>query len=601
MWNDYVKHHLIPRLHIYLTDTLENPKQTIQQIPFVQWLSNEANEAARIKNDVPVMVILENPPYSGISQNKGKWITDLIEDYKYVEGVHFNERKHWLQDDYVKFIRFGQYFVEKNGEGILAFINNHGFLDNPTFRGIRWHLLKTFDKIYILDLHGNAKKKETAPDGSKDENVFDIQQGVSINIFVKTGNKTKEKLAEVYHYDLYGRRNEKYSFLLNNTLQTILWKKLQLIEPQYFFVEKDFSLKEEYDKGFAINEIFNVNVTGIVTMGNEFIINEDKNVLKNRIEKLKNKDYDEQELNKKFSLGKNYSKWVLQNIPRINLDETKFVKMDYRPFDIRWTYFDNNLIWRWRENVMQHFLNGENMGLVIGRQGQVVGSMLWNLVFVTKQIVDFNLYYRGGGMVFPLYLYPDTEKLFEHEKRKPNLNAKILKEISQRLGLQFTEEKEETENTFVPIDVLDYIYAVLHSPTYRERYKEFLKIDFPRVPYPENAKQFWNLVELGGKLRRLHLLEGVEPQAGIANFPITDSNEVEKPQYVGNKVYINDTQYFDNVPLVAWNFYIGGYQPAQKWLKDRKGRVLNYDDIVHYQRVIRVLTETEKVMGEVDK
>jgi len=635
MWDDYVKRHLIPRLngfeimmspytmahlklemilqelgatvnkerlHIYLTDALENPKQTIQQIPFAQWLSNEANEAAKVKNEAPIMVVMGNPPYSGISQNKGEWITNLIEDYKYIDGVHFNEKKHWLQDDYVKFIRLGQYFVEKNDEGILAYINNHSFLDNPTFRGMRWNLLKSFDKIYIINLHGNTLKKETAPDGSADQNVFDIMQGVSVNIFVRTKHEQTDRLAQVFYSEIYGKRSEKYDFLLDNSLQsdTMLWQPVEIEEPYYFFVPKDNYNKPEYEKGFAINKIFDVYATGIVTMGDNFIIDENKNIIKNRIVKLKSKEYDETGLNKEFSLGKNYSKWIMGNISRIILDESKFVKINYRPFDTRWTYFDNNLIWRWRVNVMQHFLKDKNAGLVVGRQAITDN---WSHIQVSNTIIDNRIHYSNKGIpvLIPLYLYPKNDKLFSNEKRKPNLNETIINEISQQTGLQFTEEKEETQNTFAPIDILDYIYAVLHSPSYREKYKEFLKIDFPRVPYPENAERFWKLAELGEKLRLLHLMESVEPQNGLADYPIAGSNEIEKPQYENSKVYINDTQYFDNIPLVAWNFYIGGYQPAQKWLKDRKGRTLNFEDIQHYQKIIKVLKETEEVMRKVDE
>ena len=643
MWNNYANEHLIPRLNgfeilmasysmahiklemllhengatinnqrlkIFLTDSLDednNKNRAKQQkVDFAKWLTDEANEAAQIKRERPIMIVLGNPPYSGISQNNGKWITDLIDDYKYVDGVHFNERKHWLNDDYVKFIRYGQYFVEKNGEGILAYINNHGFLDNPTFRGMRWHLMKTFDKIFIIDLHGNSKKKEMCSDGSKDENVFDIQQGVSINIFVKTGRKAKGSLAEVYHYDLYGKRNEKYSFLLNNNLQSIQWQSIENKKPYFFFVPKSEKNKEEYEKGFSVNELFKVNVSGIVTMGDNFIIDEDKNVIKNRIIKLKNKEYDELQLNEKFSLGKNYSKWVLQNISRINFDESKFVKINYRPFDTRWTYFDNNLVWRWRKNVMQHFLKNGNIGLIIARQAITDN---WSHVQVSNKIIDNRIHYSNKGIpiLIPLYLYPETDQLFyKSEKRKPNLCETVISEISQRTGLQFTEEKEETGNTFAPIDVLDYIYAVLHSPMYRERYKEFLKIDFPRIPYPENLEQFENLAKYGNQLRKLHLMENIIIPNKMANFTEEGTNKIENSfteksnDYRDKKVYINDKQYFDNVPEIAWNFYIGGYKPAQKWLKDRKDRTLNFDDIKHYQKIIAVLAETEQIMRKID-
>lgn len=238
------------RFQIYLTNALEEFHEDTGTL-FAQWLSNEANEANHIKRDAPVMCVLGNPPYSVSSQNKSDWILNLLDDYKKEPDSKEKLKEKNIQplsDDYVKFIRYGQYFIEKNGEGVLAYICPHGFLDSLTFRGMRYNLLKTYDKIYTIDLHGNAKKKEVCPDGSKDENVFDIQQGVSINILVKTGQKAKKELAEIYHYDLYGKRQEKYAFLTNNNLTSIPFNKLPHKAPMYFMVSKDFELDEVYRK-----------------------------------------------------------------------------------------------------------------------------------------------------------------------------------------------------------------------------------------------------------------------------------------------------------------------------------------------------------------
>jgi len=370
-----------------------------------------------------------------------------------------------------------------------------------------------------------------------------------------------KKLAQVFHYDLYGKRAEKYDFLLNNTLQTVPWHELELTAPQYFFVPKDFSLKGEYEKGFKIDELFTVNTSGVKTHNDDELID--------------------------------FKPFVENNQSYL-----------YRPFDMRFINYDLKKVVRPRFQIMQHFLKGENVGLITCRQQSTFD---FQHIFVTENVTDMcsvSSQTKETGYIFPLYLYCEgdiVDGVRMHDKKMPNLNKTILNELSQHVGLQFSEEKEENENTFAPIDFFDYIYAVLHSPIYRERYKEFLKIDFPRVPYPGNAEQFWKLVNLGGKLRRLHLMENVEPKSGMADFPIAGSNEVEKPEYVGGKVYINDSQFFENVPLVAWNFYIGGYQPAQKWLKDRKGRTLDYEDIEHYQKIIFVLKETEEVMREVDE
>jgi len=612
IWSKYVETHLLPRLNgfellmasyamahlqldllltetgfkpttnqrfrVYLTNSLEESHPDTGTL-FANWLSTEANEANHIKRDTPVMCIIGNPPYSGESANKGEWIMKLMEDYKKEPGgkEKLKERNpKWINDDYVKFLRYGQHFIEKNGNGVLAFINPHGYLDNPTFRGMRWNLLKTYDKIYTIDLHGNAKKKETCPDGSADVNVFDIEQGVSINFLIKTGKKKPNELGQVFHYDLYGKRESKYDFLVENTFKTTPYKQVNFAAPHYFFAPKDFIEQKKFENGFSINELFTLNNVGIVTAKDDLLIKEKKDDLIQ-------------------SISINY-----QIISNNNLIK----EITYRPFDNRYVYYDTKIIERAREKVMNHLLYARNIGLVIGRQGQVVGKMQWNLSFITKSITDFNLYYRGGGVLFPLYLHPDKttqQTINQTTDRTPNLNAEIIKEIATKVGLSFTNEKETTTGTFAPIDLLDYIYAVLHSPTYREKYKEFLKIDFPRVPYPKDAATFKQLVALGSQIRQIHLLESPVVENYITQYPIDGDNVVTKPKYENGKVFINDTQYFNNVPELAWNFFIGGYQPAQKWLKDRKERTLEFDDILHYQKIIVALFETDRLMKEIDK
>jgi predicted helicase len=635
IWSDYVEKHLIPRLNgfeilmasyamahlkldllltetgykptkeqrfkVYLTNSLEESHPDTGTL-FANWLSTEANEANHVKRDTPVMVVTGNPPYSGISSNNGEWISKLINDYKYIDGEYFNERKHWLNDDYVKFIRYGQHFIEKNGSGVLAFINPHGFLDNPTFRGMRWHLLKTFDKIYTIDLHGNAKKKETAPDGSKDENVFDIMQGVSINLFIKKGKKKPNELSKVFHFDVYGNRELKYDFLTDNSLNKVDFKELKPEKPYLFFVPKNDEGAEQYGEGLKVDDLFPKNVTGIVTMGDSFIITDDKETLNQRLTEFINTEITEDFLNKQYGLGKNYAKWILENKSKIHLDNTDFTKISYRPFDDKWTYFDNKLVWRWRFEINKHFFNQINLGLVVSRQST---DEYWCNVQIAKHMIDnrYHFSYKGTASQFPLYLYPDNnaqQTIEQTEKRKPNLKQEIVNQIAEKLGLTFTNEKETTAGTFAPIDILDYIYAVLHSPTYREKYKEFLKIDFPRVPYPKDKNTFWQLVKLGGEIRQIHLLESPVVENFITQYSIDGDNVVGKIKYQDGKVYINESQYFANVPEVTWNFYIGGYQPAQKWLKDRKGRKLEFDNILHYQKIIVALSETDRLMKEID-
>ena len=600
------------RFKVYLTNSLEESHPDTGTL-FSNWLSTEANEANHIKRDTPVMCVIGNPPYSGISSNNGEWISNLIEDYKYVNGVHFNERKHWLNDDYVKFLRYGQHYIEKNGTGILAFINPHGFLDNPTFRGMRWNLLKTYDKIYTIDLHGNSKKKETAPDGSADINVFDIQQGVSINIFIKTGKKKQNEFGQVFHRDVYGKRELKYQFLSENNLSKVQFTEVNYSKPYYFFVPKDDLGKELYEKGFNVSEIFEKFTSGMVTANDKLSVFKSIKELNEITESILNSEnpFTEFKIKDSRRVSKEGRLEDLRNARKKGV-----MKVHFRPFDFNYMYhFDKNEHWinSPRSDVMQH-LNKGNLGLVVARQC----ADDWKYVLCTKHANDFNLTGTAGrygsGYTFPLYLFQENngqQTIAESTERKPNLNDDIVKEIAEKLGLTFTNEKESNKDTFAPIDILDYIYAVLHSPNYREKYKEFLKIDFPRVPYPKDQDTFWKLVKLGGEIRQIHLLESATVEQYITQYPIAGDNLVSRkmsknsPGYVPNnethgKVYINDEQYFDNVPLVAWEFYIGGYQPAQKWLKDRNGRKLEWEEIEHYQKIIVALSETDRIMKEID-
>ncbi len=630
IWSKYVETHLLPRLNgfellmasyamahlkldllltetgykptkdqrfrVYLTNSLEEHHQDTGTL-FANWLSSEANEANHIKRDSPVMCVIGNPPYAVSSSNKSEWIEKLIEDYK----KDLNERNiQSLSDDYVKFIRFGQYFIDKNTEGVLAYISNNSFIDGITHRQMRKSLLESFDTIYILDLHGSSKRREVADDGSRDENVFDIMQGVSINIFIKTGKKKKNELAKVFQTDLKGLRSEKYQILQDNSLNTLNWQKLDLTPPQYFFVKKDFDNIDEYQNGFSIVDLFKSYNSGLTTEFDDIAIQNTSKEAKKLLENLQSKS--EIEIQQIYKLQNDKLDKIKRAITDVKISQAQILKLDYRPFDSKYTVYTgktNGLMGRPRYDLMKHFLK-ENQGLIVGRQGQVIGDSEWNIVTITNTLVDCNIFYRGRGTVFPLYLYPEAKDLFATQARTPNLNPDILKQITEGVDLKFTNEKESTDGTFAPIDVLDYIYAVLHSPTYRETYKEFLKIDFPRVPYPKDAATFWQLVELGGALRQIHLLESPIVEKYITQYPNDGDNVVTKPKYENGKVYINDTQYFNNVPEVAWHFYIGGYQPAQKWLKDRKERTLEFDDILHYQKIIVALFETDRLMKAID-
>ena len=512
IWSNYVETHLLPRLNgfellmasyamahlkldllltetgfkptsnqrfkVYLTNSLEEHHQDTGTL-FVNWLSTEANEANHIKRDTPVMCVIGNPPYSGESANKGEWIMSLMDDYKKEPGgkEKLKERNpKWINDDYVKFLRYGQHFIEKNGSGVLAFINPHGFLDNPTFRGMRWNLLKTYDKIYTIDLHGNSKKKETAPDGSADTNVFDIQQGVSINVFVKTGNKKANDLGKILHYDLYGKRDFKYDFLSENSIRTIDFNELPNVAPMYFMVQKDFEAQKTYDEGFSITELFSLNNVGVVTSRDSFIIDESKSVLSNRITDffILEKDL----LKSKYGVRENKS-WKIDDVKKqaSAFEPIDIQKISYRPFDNRFLYYNDNFVERSRTEVMQHFTLGKNIGLTLCKQFKTGDNYVH--AFIANKVIESSYVSNRTSEItstFPLYIYPETngqQTIEQSNERKPNLKAEIVRQISEKLDLAFTTEKETTKNTFAPIDILDYIYAVLHSPTYREKNKEF--------------------------------------------------------------------------------------------------------------------------------
>lgn len=552
------------RLHVYLTNSLEESNNEPRTL-FAQWLSREATEANVIKRDCPVMVMIGNPPYSISSQNNGKWITNLVADYK----KDLNERNiQPLSDDYIKFIRLGQEYVEKNGEGILAYISNNSFIDGIIHRQMRKELMRAFDKIYILDLHGNTRKKEVAPDGSKDENVFDIMQGVSINIFCKNGTPSKDA-CKVYHYDLFGNRESKYDFLNCHDLKDIEWKELQPQKPCYFFVYKDFSVKEEYEKGFKIDELMTINCIGVATGNDNYLINMSK-------EKLSS------------------------TIPDVNPD--LIMNYAYRPFDKRYIYYDTKLVQRARELVMKN-MKKENISLLCTSQNRQLSSMYFS---VSQDISDRHYLDSSSDSmsVFPLYIYKEN---MGQEERIVNFNKELYDKIAKGLNYLpcyddnvLVDPISDYNGVLYPQALFDYIYAVLHSPSYRERYKEFLKIDFPRIPYPTDWEKFRDLSELGEELRQLHLMEDMPSKLGVS-FPVSGTLQVDCYRWENNRVYINSEQYFEGVPESAWNFYIGGYQPAQKWLKDRKGMTLSFEDVKHYKQIIYVLQQTERIMGEIDE
>lgn len=552
------------------------------------------------------MVVLGNPPYSGISANRGRWITGLVADYRFVDGQPLAEKKVWLADDYVKFLRFAQWRIAQTGRGIVAMITNHGFLDNPTFRGMRQSLLRDFDEIYVLDLHGSTKKHQQPPDGGSDENVFDIQQGVAITVFVR--HPKHRGPATIFHADFWGTRPKKYERLLECDLASVSWKQLSPSTPYYFFVQRSEKHRREYEGYWKINDVFPANTSGIVTARDQFVVDMDRAELKNRIELFCDPSESDEAVRTQLGLSENYAWRVGQARRRLIAERQRyrhFAEVLYRPFDVRHIYYHPSVVWRPRETIMRQ-MEADNMALATTRSVEI-GR--FEHMLRTRHMLDHHaVSLKEVNYLFPLYVRPNAhlpDDLFAHDNGPvPNLSGRFVAELSKRLLLTFVPSGHgNLRKTVGPENVFYYAYAVFHSPTYRTRYAEFLKIDFPRLPLTGDVKLFRALASKGAELVALHLLESPKLEDFLTDWPVKGDNVVERVQYTDNnkRVWINKTQYFGGVPKAVWEFHIGGYQVCQKWLKDRKGRKLTYEDTQHYQKIVVALKETIRLMAEIDE
>ena len=539
------------RLGIYLTNSLEGMESNVLKpesaFGFAESIAQESLDAMRIKNETPIMVILGNPPYSVSSQNKGEWITRELSKYK----KNLKERNiQPLSDDYIKFIRLTEYFIEKNGLGIVAMITNNSFLDGTIHRKMREHLLKTFDDIYILNLHGSGRRQEKSPDGSKDENVFNIQTGVSINIFIKKDDN--KEFANVYYSDIYGDRQYKFSILNGKTLQDIDWNKIDTRKPSYFFIPRNYKKMTKYESGFALNEVFKESTPGVTT-------HDDKNLV----------SFDE-------------------------FQDSEFSRLYfYRPFDFRYINYDLGEIGRPRYKVMRH-MKDDNLALIAPRLCR--GGEGFQHGLITKNLVDRSCgdkYSGSGTYMFPLYLGISSSK----NSRLHNLdNSEWVSNIDSSIRGRL----EEIVGQITDLNILDYIIAVMYSQRYRDEFAELLIADYARIPYPKDVIHFKKLMQLGSEIRKMQLLEHEKLQKPNTIFPEAGSDIIKKTEFENNKVWINNEQYFGNIIESTWNFSIGGYQPAQKWLKDRKGRDLTNSEIEYYQKMITALSYIQEIMQEID-
>lgn len=613
------------RLNIFLTNSLEEDHPE-QQFDFARFITDESNAASIIKRDTPVMVVMGNPPYNENSANDNEWIMNLMNDYKQEPGMSrlrvkgVNGRSKYkntldepnskgINNDYCKFIRLGQKFVESTNEGVLAYICGNTFLDTRLFRGMRYELLKKFDEIYIINLHGSTKRKETN-DARKDECIFDIMVGVSINIFIKYKDGEHSNLAKVFYKDLYGPRKGKLEYLARNTLSSVDFQELSLTPPLYTFRLRDNDLRERYECGFAIDQLISKDVKqGLKTGMDSIIIHYTKESIGRFAEDILDKDFDtvcsKYDINKSEKNKEKYE-CLQKNINIKKLVPSKNItEMAYRPFDNRWTIYGKETMNRYRPEIKKNIFNKRNHVLCLGKEGSTQGDLEWNLVYYSVLPVDMNIIPRGGVYVFPLFIYD------EEGVAKLNLSDDIVAQIEQVIGksLQDINATKRDENGFLALDLFDYIYALLHSIKYRKKYHECLQDGFPKIPYPNSSEYFFEMADLGGRLRKLHQLEGIGRRDLITDFPkslTSDNNLVTMKRWeqTGDglgRIWINDGQYFDKVPSETWNLFVSGYRPLDKWLDDRRSKVLTNDELLHYQKMIVALNRQIEVMRNIDE
>lgn len=602
-------------------------------------LTREFKKAQKIKEE-QILIITGNPPYSGASSNKGlyedeikisyglepskanlndeqkKWISSYLKEkskqntstFKAIYEKHKLENEKnpkWLLDDYVKFIRFAQSKIDSQESGIFAFISNNSFLDNPTFRGMRYSLMQSFDKIYILNLHGDTRKKEKAPDGSKDDNVFDIMQGVSINIFIKQNSKAKN--TKIYYHDLYGKRKDKYEFLYENDLNSIKWTLVKNNEPFYLFLPQNNDLLEEYNKGISVKDMFMLSGVGICSKRDNIVFHNNKENLMQLLKDFNTKTKDE--LYKIYDIGEDSRDWKLDSaIKAVNKNcdnlENFIKKCHYRPFDKKWTYYIENskaFMAYPVYDIFEHFLENENIGLICDR-----GTKLNNIdnIFISSKIIDLHLV-GSGSYIYPLYLYPTTRSKKFLKKENPNFNEENFTSKIENFKESFrTFIDEFYKEKFSPEDILGYIYAVLFHKIYREKYLDFLKIDFPKIPFTKDKNTFKNLSKLGLKLVNLHLLKNDELDFNVGEALFKDIKnknfKIQKIKYNKDtkELFINESLYFNKVSPEIYEFKIGGYAVLDKYLKSHKEEDIDHK---HFTLIIQTLDETLKIQDEISK
>ena len=649
------------RVQVYLTNTLEEAIDTSGYLDTLDpALALETKQANILKQKNSITVVIGNPPYAGhsfnaskiktyvepgqpyqtwskkhsrfitkkaghkgVTQEKLTWIGKLIQPYFYVDVQPLGEKNpKWLNDDYVKFIRYGQYRMENSGAGVFGFITNHAYIDNPTFRGMRQSLINTYQQINIIDLHGNAKKRERCPDVSKDENVFQIQQGVAINISAKFPVE-----ARICHSHIWGTTGAKHEVCKQNIVSSLSnTTKLTPTSDMYLLCPQDSNVRLEYEAYSKITEIMKSSSLGIATARDRFSIALSHEEMWQRVNDFIGLGVED--ARSKYCLGDDVRDWKVamaqEDVKATGPSESLIKPILYRPWDRRFTYYtgrSRGFLCMPRNEIMRHMLS-PNVGLSTTRNVEIGRG--WEHVFCSRYLTQLHtVSIKEVNYLFPLYLYPDTGDLFEGVGggwepgmygRVPNLDKRFVESFSRHVGLRFVSDgSSDSKMTFCAEDVLHYIYAILHSHEYRLRYSEFLKRDFPRVPVTSNLELLRELCAFGKDLVSFHLKESAKLENHVTTFPVSGSNDVAKVGEKGKaladlkdgkgRLFINRTQYFDGIPEGVWNFHIGGYQVCHKWLYDRKkaGRKLSVEDIEHYHKIVVAINETIKIMNQIDE
>lgn len=601
------------RINVFLTNTLELVAP--QRNAFLPQLSHEVEQAQTVK-DQPVLVILGNPPYSGNSKNKGEWITRALDEYRFTreqvylgqspegEPVFQTERRalsernpKWLNDDYVKFIRFAQMKMDAVEQGVVGIITNHSWLDNPTFRGMRQSLMRSFDQIYLIDLHGSTKPKEPVPEGLENDNVFDIQKGVAIALFVKRPGIERG----VWHTDIWGSRLEKYQECANRTLEDMAWSQPQAVSPYYMLSRStpiDWTGWEDYGQWWQVadslnpqdqkRQIFNVNVLGFQTHRDHFALAFSQEEMRQRLDALKDRSLATHTLKERFDVKDNDG-WTLEKARRKieGIDEThsKVMQVAYRPFDSRHCFFDESVVDRMRSELRNHVANRDNLVLLVSRQ---IGTENWRHAFAVDKPAESCVVSDGSteqSYCFPLHLFDAAGA------RSENFSPDFRAFIDDRYDHHYSAH-----------EIADYIYAILHSPTYRTRYAAFLRIDFPRIPFPDNSEHFEQLSSLGWALVQAHLLKGLPKTTKLADYHGRGDHTVEFVRWSAEdqRLSINEKQSFAPVPQDVWDFHIGSYRVIEKYLKSRSGRTLSLDEINQVSRIAASARYTTEQIQKID-